>query len=316
MSSKNGMKEYNKGINCLKTSCLKCRFNPDFTSAIPYLKTASDEFHACNNYEKEIESRHHLITCFQKEESFWEEGKEHEKISYIYLTKLKSYQEAYDSFECAYNAYIKNHSYEDGIKCLMKASDSFLEEEKEQEAEKCLDFAFEGIKKYYHVMTMNESDNSKYIYDCIDKYIDFNFGKEKYKKCISIAKKSVDLIKSEKKDDINLLDKYYGLQALGEILDKQDNKYNETIDKGMKYNKDSSGLCYKINYLLSKIKNGYKEEENKTVLDTVYEISGIVPNNVYKKLYRYVENYKISDNKNENEKDKITDYDDDFSDLK
>ena len=316
MSSKNGMKEYNKGINCLKTSCLKCRFNPDFTSAIPYLKTASDEFHACNNYEKEIESRHHLITCFQKEESFWEEGKEHEKISYIYLTKLKSYQEAYDSFECAYNAYIKNHSYEDGIKCLMKASDSFLEEEKEQEAEKCLDFAFEGIKKYYHVMTMNESDNSKYIYDCIDKYIDFNFGKEKYKKCISIAKKSVDLIKSEKKDDINLLDEYYGLQALGEILDKQDNKYNETIDKGMKYNNDSSGLCYKINYLLSKIKNGYKEEENKTVMDTVYEISGIVPNNVYKKLYRYVEDYKISDNKNENEKDKITDFDDDFSDLK
>ena len=315
MSSKNGMKEYNKGINCLKTSCLKCRFNPDFTSAIPYLKTASDEFHACNNYEKEIESRHHLITCFQKEESFWEEGKEHEKISYIYLTKLKSYQEAYDSFECAYNAYIKNHSYEDGIKCLMKASDSFLEEEKEQEAEKCLDFAFEGIKKYYHVMTMNESDNSKYIYDCIDKYIDFNFGKEKYKKCISIAKKSVDLIKSEKKDDINLLDKYYGLQALGEILDKQDNKYNETIDKGMKYNNDSSGLCYKINYLLSKIKDGYKEED-KTVMDTVYEISGIVPNNVYKKLYRYVEDYKISDNKNENEKDKITDFDDDFSDLK
>ena len=316
MSSKNGMKEYNKGINCLKTSCLKCRFNPDFTSAIPYLKTASDEFHACNNYEKEIESRHHLITCFQKEESFWEEGKEHEKISYIYLTKLKSYQEAYDSFECAYNAYIKNHSYEDGIKCLMKASDSFLEEEKEQEAEKCLDFAFEGIKKYYHVMTMNENDNSKYIYDCIDKYIDINFGKEKYKKCISIAKKSVDLIKSEKKDDINLLDKYYGLQALGEILDKQDNKYNETIDKGMKYNNDPSGLCYKINYLLSKIKNGYKEEENKTVMDTVYEISGIVPNNVYKKLYRYVEDYKISDNKNENEKDKITDFDDDFSDLK
>ena len=316
MSSKNSMKEYNKGINCLKTSCLKCRFNPDFTSAIPYLKTASDEFHECNNYEKEIESRHHLITCFQKEESFWEEGKEHEKISYIYLTKLKSYQEAYDSFECAYNAYIKNHSYEDGIKCLMKASDSFLEEEKEQEAEKCLDFAFEGIKKYYHVMTMNESDNSKYIYDCIDKYIDFNFGKEKYKKCISIAKKSVDLIKSEKKDDINLLDKYYGLQALGEILDKQDNKYNETIDKGMKYNNDPSGLCYKINYLLSKIKNGYKEEENKTVMDTVYEISGIVPNNVYKKLYRYIEDYKISDNKNENEKDKITDFDDDFSDLK
>ena len=312
-SSKNGMKEYNKGIDCLKTSCLKCRFNPDFTSAIPYLKTAADEFHANNNFEKEIEARHHLTTCFQKEESFWEEGKEHEKISYIYLTKLKSPKEAYDSIECGYNSYIKNHSYEDGIKCLMRASDNFLEEEKEQETEKCLELSFEGINKYYHVMTIKENESQKYIYDCIDKYIDFTFGKENYKKSISIAKKSVDLIKNEKSDEIILLDKYYGLKALGEIMDKQNNKYNETIDKGMKINNEQDGLCYKINYLLSKINNGYKGDD-KTIMDTVYEISGIVPNNVYKKLYRYVEDNKINDNKNE--KDKITDFDDDSSDLK
>ena len=312
-SSKNGMKEYNKGMDCLKTSCLKCRFNPDFTSAIPYLKTAADEFHANNNFEKEIEARHHLTTCFQKEESFWEEGKEHEKISYIYLTKLKSPKEAYDSIECGYNSYIKNHSYEDGIKCLMRASDNFLEEEKEQEAEKCLELSFEGINKYYHVMIIKENESQKYIYDCFDKYIDFTFGKENYKKSISIAKKSVDLIKSEKSDEIILLDKYYGLKALGEIMDKQNNKYNETIDKGMKINNEQDGLCYKINYLLSKINSGYKGDD-KTIMDTVYEISGIVPNNVYKKLYRYVEDNKINDNKNE--KDKITDFDDDSSDLK
>ena len=312
-SSKNGMKEYNKGMDCLKTSCLKCRFNPDFTSAIPYLKTAADEFHANNNFEKEIEARHHLTTCFQKEESFWEEGKEHEKISYIYLTKLKSPKEAYDSIECGYNSYIKNHSYEDGIKCLMRASDNFLEEEKEQETEKCLELSFEGINKYYHVMIIKENESQKYIYDCIDKYIDFTFGKENYKKSISIAKKSVDLIKSEKSDEIILLDKYYGLKALGEIMDKQNNKYNETIDKGMKINNEQDGLCYKINYLLSKINSGYKGDD-KTIMDTVYEISGIVPNNVYKKLYRYVEDNKINDNKNE--KDKITDFDDDSSDLK
>ena len=312
-SSKNGMKEYNKGMDCLKTSCLKCRFNPDFTSAIPYLKTAADEFHANNNFEKEIEARHHLTTCFQKEESFWEEGKEHEKISYIYLTKLKSPKEAYDSIECGYNSYIKNHSYEDGIKCLMRASDNFLEEEKEQETEKCLELSFEGINKYYHIMIIKENESQKYIYDCIDKYIDFTFGKENYKKSISIAKKSVDLIKSEKSDEIILLDKYYGLKALGEIMDKQNNKYNETIDKGMKINNEQDGLCYKINYLLSKINSGYKGDD-KTIMDTVYEISGIVPNNVYKKLYRYVEDNKINDNKNE--KDKITDFDDDSSDLK
>ena len=162
-------------------------------------------------------------------------------------------------------------------------------------------------------MTMNENESHKYIYDCIDKYIDFTFKKENYKKSISIAKKSIDLIKNEKSDEVILLDKYYGLRALGEMMDKQDNKYNETIDKGMKINNEQSGLCYKINFLLDKINNGYNEED-KSVMETVYEISGIVPNNVYKKLYRYVEDKKISDNKNE--KDKITDFDDDSSDMK
>jgi len=79
MSSKNALKEYNKGVNYLKTSCLKCRFKPEYISAIPYLKTSADEFHNCNNFEKELEARQSLITCFQKEESFWEEAKEYEK---------------------------------------------------------------------------------------------------------------------------------------------------------------------------------------------------------------------------------------------
>ena len=69
MSSKNALKEYNKGINYLKTSCLKCRFNPDYTSAIPYLKSAADEFHNSSNFQKEIEARHNLTNCFQKKKA-------------------------------------------------------------------------------------------------------------------------------------------------------------------------------------------------------------------------------------------------------
>ena len=85
MSSKNGMKEYNKGINCLKTSCLKCRFNPDFTSAIPYLKTASDEFHACNNYEKEIP----FNNLFSKRGEFLGRGERARKNMLHIFNKIK-----------------------------------------------------------------------------------------------------------------------------------------------------------------------------------------------------------------------------------
>ena len=315
MSSDKALKEYKKGINCLKTSCLKCRFSADYTSAIPYLKSSADEFHSCGNFEKELEARQSLITCFEKEESLWEEAKEYEKMSNVYLTKLKSPSEAYDSIEKAYNSFNKNHSYEDGIKSLMKASDNFIENEKEEEGEKCLEMAFNGIKKYYHVMTMNENDSQMYIYDCVDKYIDFLFGKEKYKKSEEIAKKTAEIIKKEKSNEIILLDKYYGLQAISEILDKQDNKYKDTLEKGMNVNIEESGVCNRVNYLMDKIKEK-NTKEDKSIMDNVYEISAKVPNNVYKKLYRYVQDNKIIDDNINNEKDKITDFDDDSSDMK
>ena len=315
MSSDKALKEYKKGIDCLKTSCLKCRFSADYTSAIPYLKSSADEFHSCGNFEKELEARQSLITCFEKEESLWEEAKEYEKMSNVYLTKLKSPSEAYDSIEKAYNSFNKNHSYEDGIKSLMKASDNFIENEKEEEGEKCLEMAFNGIKKYYHVMTMNENDSQMYIYDCVDKYIDFLFGKEKYKKSEEIAKKTAELINKEKSNEIKLLDKYYGLQAISEILDKQDNKYKDTLEKGMNVNIEESGMCNRVNNLMNKLK-AKNNNEDKSIMDNVYEISAKVPNNVYKKLYRYVQDNKISEFNINNEKDKITDFDDDSSDMR
>ena len=317
MSSENALKEYNKGIDCLKTSCLRCRFNPDYTSAIPYLKSAADAFHNCHDYEKEIEARQNLITCFQKEESFWEEGKEHEKISKIYLTQLKSSTEAFNSIESAYASFNKNHSYDDGIKSLMKASEIFKDNEIDKESEKCLETAFEGIKKYYHVMIMNENESHMYIYDCIDKYIDCLFEKQQFKKSEAIAKKSANLIKEEKSDEIILLDKYYGIQAISQILDKQEEKeYKDTIEKGMNVNIEESGLCSMVNYLMNKLKERNKDN-NKKLMDIVYEISTKVPNNVYKKLYKYVEENKIGDNDNNINNDKFTDFDDDdFSDMK
>ena len=76
-------------------------------------------------------------------------------------------------------------------------------------AEKCLEIGFEGIKKYYHVMTMNENDNQMHIYDFIDKYIDFNFKKSHIKKVLqfTISSKTIDLVKNEKSDEIKLEDK-------------------------------------------------------------------------------------------------------------
>ena len=69
---------YLTGLELLQTSCLNCRFNPDYLDAIPYFKKAADIFHGCGKFEKEINSREKLVKCFNNEKSFWEEGNEYE----------------------------------------------------------------------------------------------------------------------------------------------------------------------------------------------------------------------------------------------
>ena len=98
-------------------------------------------------------------------------------------------------------------------------------------------------------------------------------------------------------------------------MDKQDNKYKDTLEKGMNVNIEESGMCNRVNNLMNKLK-AKNNNEDKSIMDNVYEISAKVPNNVYKKLYRYVQDNKIIDDNINNEKDKITDFDDDSSDMK
>lgn len=298
-------KNYKKGSNYMKTSFLKCQFHPDFTSAIPYLKSAADDFHSCKEFEKEIETREKLIKCFINEKSSWEEGNEYEKISKVQLDNLKSPSDAFKAINNSFNAYINNHSYEDALKALNKSSDNFMEKGNKEEAEKVYDMAFEGIQKYYHVIILDKDEDCSYIYECIDKYVDFLFNEEKYDKCAEICKKSAELIEKENKKEKKIISKYYAYQALSELFSKKEDKYREIIEKGMKYESGDADLCHKINKLIILAKQN-NENEQKTITSLFYEISTKLPNSIYKNLNKYIQENKgnnINNNDNVNDRD-------------
>lgn len=298
-------KNYKKGSNYMKTSFLKCQFHPDFTSAIPYLKSAADDFHSCKEFEKEIETREKLIKCFINEKSSWEEGNEYEKISKVQLDNLKSPSDAFKAINNSFNAYINNHSYEDALKALNKSSDNFMEKGNKEEAEKVLDMAFEGIQKYYHVIILDKDEDCSYIYECIDKYVDFLFNEEKYDKCAEICKKSAELIEKENKKEKKIISKYYAYQALSELFSKKEDQYREIIEKGMKYESGDADLCHKINKLIILAKQN-NENEQKTITSLFYEISTKLPNSIYKNLNKYIQENKgnnINNNDNVNDRD-------------
>ena len=274
---------YLSGLELLQTSCIKCRCNPNYLDAIPYFKKAADVYHGCGKFEKEVATREKLVKCFRNERSFWEEGNEYEKISKIQLNQLKKIDDAQNSIINSFHAYASNRSYDDGIKALTKSSNDFIDSGNNEEAIKILEFAFEGIDKYYHILTLNKEESDHYIYECIDKYIDLLFGEEEYEKSAEISEKSAEMIKKDKKEEKRLICKYYGFQAISELLNKKEDKYQNTVEKGMEFEENGDDFCSKINRLVNVVKQNNKDNE-KLIKSLFSEISRKVPSNIGKMM--------------------------------
>ena len=274
---------YLSGLELLQTSCIKCRCNPNYLDAIPYFKKAADVYHGCGKFEKEVATREKLVKCFRNERSFWEEGNEYEKISKIQINQLKKIDDAQNSIINSFHAYASNRSYDDGIKALTKSSNDFIDSGNNEEAIKILEFAFEGIDKYYHILTLNKEESDHYIYECIDKYIDLLFGEEEYEKSAEISEKSAEMIKKDKKEEKRLICKYYGFQAISEFLNKKEDKYQNTVEKGMEFEENGDDFCSKINRLVNVVKQNNKDNE-KLIKSLFSEISRKVPSNIGKMM--------------------------------
>ena len=289
-------KDYLSGLELLQTSCIKCRCNPNYLDAILYFKKAANVYHGCQNFVKEVSTREYLVRCLNKEKSFWEEGNEYEKISKVQLNQLNEFEKAYISIINSFNAYANNHSYDDGIKALSKSSNEFIDARKKEKAKEILDFAFKGIDKYYHILTLNKEESHNYIYECIDKYIDLLFSENEYKKSAEISLKASQLLEREQKDEKRLICKYYGFQAISELLNKEDEKYKESVKKGKEYELDDINICTKIDKLVDIVRQ--KSEENEKLIKIRFEeISRQDPSSIAKMMnIQFIQVNKVTSN--------------------
>ena len=296
--------DYLTGLELLQTSCIRCRCTPNYLDAIPYFKKAADIYHGCGKFEKEVATRQKLVRCFNNEKSFWEEGNEYEKISKVQLNQLKSIQDAHNSIINSFNAYIINHSYEDGIKALTKASNDFIDTGNNEEAIKILDQAFDGIEKYFHILTLDCDYTHLYIYECIDKYIDLLFGEEEYDKSEEVSRKSAELIIKDNKGEKRAICKYYGFQAIAELLGKHEDKFSKTVETGMSYEEGEDNFCSKINRFVDIVKQNHKDNE-RPLKKIFKEISMKVPSSISKMLnIKYIQQYS---NNSRDDREKKTD---------
>ena len=266
-------KDYLSGLELLQTSCIKCRCYPNYLDAIPYFKKAADVYHGCGKFEKEASARDKLVKSFQNIRSYREEGNEYEKLSKLQLNQLKEVEDAQNSI-----------------------INEFIDTGNQKEAIKILEFAFIGIDKYYHILTLNKEESHNYIYECIDKYIDLLFSENEYKKSAEISLKASQLLEREQKDEKRLICKYYGFQAISELLNKEDEKYKESVKKGKEYELDDINICTKIDKLVDIVRQ--KSEENEKLIKIRFEeISRQVPSSIAKMMnIQFIQVNKVTSN--------------------
>ena len=221
--------------------------------------------------------------------SFW-------KLSKVQLNQLKSVKEAYYSIINSFNAYASNHSYDDGIKALTKSSYEFIDAENKKEAKAILKFAFNKIESYYSIITLDKVNQHNYIYECIDKYIDLLFSEEAYNESADTSKKISQLIEKEQMDEKRLICKYYGFQAISELLNENENNFENTVKKGIELETDDIQFCTNIYKLVSVVRQ--KNEENEKLIKRLFnEISRQVPSSIAKMMnIKFIQENKFNNN--------------------
>ena len=181
-----------EGESELKTSCITCKFNPNYLDAVSSFIQAADKFHSMGNYQEEIYCRERLVLCHRNLKSEWEEGNEYSKIANIYFLNIKDYSKAVQNAQNAYNAFFTKAEYHNAISCLNKLSEKLIGIGEDEYAEKCLKIAFECVLTVFHTLATKNDESTDFMYDAVNNYFSLNF---KFDNISKIQEYSEQLIK-------------------------------------------------------------------------------------------------------------------------
>ena len=228
-----------QGDSELKTSCLLCKFKPNYLDAIPFYKNAANLFKSALSYDEEIYCREKLTLCFRNINSFEEEGKEFENISFIYFAKNK-YSESIKVMNNAFQSYFSHPSYDDAVDCMKSLASKFLEINDLDNAEKCLEICYQTFLKIFH--TFKKDDPTKIFYDAIEQYVSVLFQNDKIRISINCLNQLIKVSSESEENKFKTLIFYCFLISAHLVNEDEENliKISEEAKKFCQTNSDYS----------------------------------------------------------------------------
>ena len=115
---KEAKEDKREGISNISTSCITCKFKPDYMDAIPFFRSASDSFFGLGkSYPKlyieniiidEIFCREKLMLCYEKEKSWIDAADQGIKLSKYYIIYYKNYDNAWKTVNNSIMNYLQS----------------------------------------------------------------------------------------------------------------------------------------------------------------------------------------------------------------
>lgn len=215
-TSKDAKSNRIKGDNEIKTSFFSCKFKPNCMDAIPFYKLAATQYHNQSAFEDEIYCREKLAFCYRNLVSEWEEGREYEQVAIVYLTNLNNPENAFKAIQNAHQGYFIKADYKDAVNCLVKLSESYLNFNQIEYAEKCLKLGYDDCLTVFHTVATKVDEDYGFIYTCVNAYISLLFRLKQLKFVITVCQNAIAAFEPYENNKSRII-RYYGFIILANI---------------------------------------------------------------------------------------------------
>jgi hypothetical protein len=254
-----------EGMGYLNTSCITCKFKPNYMDAIPSLRSAADGFlglgktypklYKENLIMEEIFCREKLIISYENEKSWIDASDQGIKITKYYIIYYKNYDMAWKSFQNAIITYLQttksgNANVLKAIKAFNEIGQLFLEHEQDEWANKNYQYSYDTILSLFPGQAKSDQPY-EILYEGLFEYFDFMFSKRNFEIYIQKLLEVIELISPNesqlaskeiiqgKENDVDkILIFYYKILCVC-IIEENEDKLNLFYEKANSLTNDS-----------------------------------------------------------------------------
>jgi len=272
---------FKKGVDALKTSFFKFKFQPDYLSGVSYFTDAGINYKKLKYFKESIISFNQAIICNQHLNERYAEGKNQIELADIYIFELKDNNEGLKCIEQAVYSYKVAGKFSMGVKIYLDFAEKCMNNLNGEFAMKLYKMCFEDCYEFTHddLARITLEEGVSKLVDCFSLY-------NKHAEALDYINKYIKKQLSLNNERKNKITKNYVKTIMIRLILKEDFVCDDIVSA--MYNTYDSGCGDDIEDAKHLIK-AFKEVNNKKFNDLMKYSFDFYENNLLKNLRKSYE---------------------------